>query len=78
MEWNGGNAPRLIRDGREATGLRAGKFKLEGEWGTNMNGAGRGGRLTREGSDNLIPLKKEVFIWSRLLVGTAFFKGARR
>jgi hypothetical protein len=83
MEWyagrmTGGNALRLIRNGRETTRLRTGPFKLEGEWGTNMNGAGRGGRPTREGSDNLIPLKEEVFVRRRLLAGTAFFNGARR
>ena len=39
-----GSAPRLVRDGRERTGLRTGKFKLQGEWGTNMNGAPAAGR----------------------------------
>jgi hypothetical protein len=84
MEWyagrmTGGNALRLIRDGRETTRLRTGQFKLEGEWRSNMNGAGNGGRPTREGQDNLIPLKKEVFVRRRLLAraGTAFFNGAR-
>ena len=49
MEWYAGlmargNAPRLVRDGRERTGLRTGKFKLQGEWGTHMNGAPAAGR----------------------------------
>jgi hypothetical protein len=45
MEWYAGlmargNAPQLVRDGREMTGLRTGKFKLKGTGeGTSLAGS---------------------------------------